>query len=117
MAANRRSRCQTMARRETAMDGRAKAREWPCTRFSHPQPRGRHRLCTSTASTSRAELAGADLDVDAIRESVRADSLHYISLEGLLDSTPDRRETLHTACFTGDYPVPVPGEHEELAQI
>jgi amidophosphoribosyltransferase len=66
---------------------------------------------------TRAELVGADLSVDEICEFVGADSLHYISLEGLIDSTPDRRETLCTACFTGEYPIPVPGEHEQLAQI
>jgi len=66
---------------------------------------------------SRAELIGADLDVDAICDFVGADSLHYISLDGLIGATPDRRETLCTACFTGDYPIPVPGEHEQLAQI
>ena len=66
---------------------------------------------------TRAELVGTDLDVDAICDFVGADSLHYISLDGLIDSTPDRRESLCTACFTGEYPIPVPGEHEQLAQI
>ena len=66
---------------------------------------------------SRAELIGADLDVDEIREFIGADSLHYISLEGLIDATPEDRSALCTACFTGEYPIPVPGEHEELAQI
>ena len=66
---------------------------------------------------TRAELIGADLSVEAIREFVDADSLHYISLEGLIDSVPNERETLCTACFTGDYPIPVPDEHEQLAQI
>ncbi|WP_370469414.1 amidophosphoribosyltransferase [Egicoccus halophilus] len=66
---------------------------------------------------TRAELVGADLDVDAIRDFIGADSLHYISLEGLVASTPHQRERLCTACFTGEYPIPVPGEHEQLAQI
>ncbi|MFA9446361.1 amidophosphoribosyltransferase [Egicoccus sp. AB-alg6-2] len=66
---------------------------------------------------TRAELIGADLDVDAIRDFVGADSLHYISLEGLIGATPNQRERLCTACFTGEYPIPVPGEHEQLAQI
>jgi len=66
---------------------------------------------------SRAELIGADLDVESIREFLDADSLHYISLDGLIDATPDERSQLCTACFTGDYPIPVPGEQEQLAQI
>jgi amidophosphoribosyltransferase len=66
---------------------------------------------------SRAELIGADLSIDEIRDFIGCDSLHYISLDGLIDSTPNRREALCTACFTGEYPIPVPGEHEQLAQI
>jgi amidophosphoribosyltransferase len=66
---------------------------------------------------TRAELIGADLAVEEIREFVGADSLHYLSLDGLIASTPTPRERSCTACFTGDYPIPVPGEHEQLAQI
>jgi amidophosphoribosyltransferase len=66
---------------------------------------------------TRAELIGADLAIDEIREFVGCDSLHYLSLDGLVDATPTPRERLCTACFTGDYPIPVPGEHEQLAQI
>jgi amidophosphoribosyltransferase len=66
---------------------------------------------------TRAELIGADLAIEEIRAFVGSDSLHYISLDGLIDATPTPREKLCTACFTGDYPIPVPGEHEQLAQI
>jgi amidophosphoribosyltransferase len=66
---------------------------------------------------TRAELIGADLAIEEIREFVGCDSLHYISLDGLIDATPTPRDALCTACFTGDYPIPVPGEHEQLAQI
>ncbi len=66
---------------------------------------------------SRAELVGADLGVDEICEFVGADSLHYISLDGLIAATPTAREQLCTACFSGEYPIPVPAEEERLAQI
>jgi amidophosphoribosyltransferase len=66
---------------------------------------------------SRAELVGADLSVEEIRDFIGCDSLHYISLDGLIGATPDDRSQLCTACFTGEYPIPVPGEHEQLAQI
>ncbi|MEX2324404.1 MAG: amidophosphoribosyltransferase [Nitriliruptoraceae bacterium] len=66
---------------------------------------------------SRAELIGADLDVDAICAFIEADSLHYISLDGLVDSVPTAAPALCTACFTGDYPIDVPREHEQLAQV
>jgi amidophosphoribosyltransferase len=66
---------------------------------------------------SRAELIGADLDVESIRAFLGADSLHYISLDGLVESVPTPADALCTACFSGEYPVPVPDEHEQLAQI
>ncbi len=66
---------------------------------------------------SRAELIGADLAVEEIREFIGCDSLHYITLDGLIGATPNERDGLCTACFTGEYPIPVPGEHEQLAQI
>jgi amidophosphoribosyltransferase len=66
---------------------------------------------------SRAELIGADLAVEEIRDFIGCDSLHYISLQGLIASTPNQRERLCTACFSGEYPIPVPGEHEQLAQV
>ena len=51
---------------------------------------------------SSAEFIGADIEVDVVCEFLDADSLHYISLVGLIDSTRDRRDNLCTACFTGD---------------
>jgi amidophosphoribosyltransferase len=66
---------------------------------------------------TRAELIGADLSVDEIRAFIGADSLHFISLDGLIDATPHERDRLCRACFDGQYPIPVPGEHEQLAQI
>jgi amidophosphoribosyltransferase len=66
---------------------------------------------------TRAELIGADLTEQEICDFVEADSLHFISLDGLIGATADPREGLCTACFSGDYPIPVPGEHEQLAQV
>ncbi len=66
---------------------------------------------------SRAELVGADLEVDEIRDFIGCDSLHYLSLQGLIASTPHQRERLCTACFSGEYPIPVPAERDHLAQI
>lgn len=66
---------------------------------------------------SRAELIGADLTVEEIRAFVGADSLHYIDLDALIESVPTPRDELCHACFSGDYPIPVPGEQDRLAQI
>jgi amidophosphoribosyltransferase len=57
---------------------------------------------------TRAELVANGLGVDEIRGSIGADSLGYISLDGMVAATRQPRERLCTACFTGDYPVPLP---------
>jgi len=57
---------------------------------------------------TRAELIASGLSVDEIRASVGADSLAYISLEGLIAATTIERDKLCTACFTGQYPIGLP---------
>jgi amidophosphoribosyltransferase len=57
------------------------------------------------------------MDVEQIRAFVGADSLHYLSLDGLIDAVPQPAEALCTACFTGRYPIPVPAEEARLSQI
>ena len=59
---------------------------------------------------SRSELIANGLDVDGIRRSIGADTLGYVSLEGLVGATEQPRSRLCTACFTGEYPIPLPGE-------
>jgi amidophosphoribosyltransferase len=55
----------------------------------------------------RSELIGARLDVEGIRRHIGADTLGYLSLEGMVSATGGTREEHCTACFTGDYLVPV----------
>ncbi|MFZ0530859.1 MAG: amidophosphoribosyltransferase [Propionicimonas sp.] len=57
---------------------------------------------------TRAELIAPGLSVDEIRRSIGADSLGYISLEGLMASTGIPGKRLCRACFDGVYPVPIP---------
>jgi len=57
---------------------------------------------------SRAELIAAGLEVEEIRRSIGADSLGYVSLEGLVKATTLAEENLCTACFTGKYPIQIP---------
>jgi amidophosphoribosyltransferase len=57
---------------------------------------------------TRAELVANGLGVDEVRASIGADSLGYISLDGMVTATRQPQERLCTACFTGDYPVPLP---------
>jgi amidophosphoribosyltransferase len=59
---------------------------------------------------TRAELIANGLDVDEIAASVGADSLGYISLEGMIEATGQTAERLCQACFTGQYPIELPDE-------
>ena len=59
-----------------------------------------------------AELVAASLSEEDIRRRVGATTLHYLTLEGLQKSTGLPADRFCRACFTGDYPIPVP---EELA--
>ena len=59
---------------------------------------------------SRAELIASGLEVDEIRRSIGADSLGYVSMEGLVGATTIPESKLCTACFTGTYPIEVPAD-------
>nr|WP_284289223.1 hypothetical protein [Angustibacter aerolatus] len=54
---------------------------------------------------SRAELVANGLNVEEIRASIGADSLGYISDEGMIAATGQPAERLCTACFSGVYPI------------
>ncbi len=59
---------------------------------------------------TRAELIANGLSPEEIAASVGADTLGYISLEGMVDATKQTTDTLCTACFTGTYPIELPDE-------
>ncbi len=57
---------------------------------------------------TRAELIATGLAVEEVCTSIGADSLGYISEEGMVAATRQPPERLCTACFTGVYPVAMP---------
>lgn len=60
---------------------------------------------------TRSELIAADQSVEDIRQFVTADTLGFLSEEGLYAFTGDpKRAEFCDACFTGRYPIPVPDE-------
>jgi amidophosphoribosyltransferase len=61
------------------------------------------------------ELIAARKTVPAIREYLGADSLGYLSLDGLIRAVDLPRDIFCLACFTGVYPVPVQMEMDKLA--
>ncbi|HEY7666594.1 MAG TPA: amidophosphoribosyltransferase [Actinomycetota bacterium] len=58
--------------------------------------------------STRHELVASDLAVDEIRAFVGADSLGYLSLDGLVAASGGEREAFCRACFDGEYPIEVP---------
>jgi amidophosphoribosyltransferase len=59
---------------------------------------------------SRAELIANGLSVDEICASIGADSLAYVTLDALVESTHQPKDSLCRACFDGIYPVELPAE-------
>jgi len=57
---------------------------------------------------SRAELIATGLNTDEICRSIGADSLGYVSLEGLVEATEVPNDHLCRACFDGVYPIEIP---------
>jgi len=63
----------------------------------------------------RFELIAAQKTILQICQQVGADSLGYLSIEGLLRAVDLPRELFCLACFTGEYPIPVQMEMDKLA--
>ena len=59
---------------------------------------------------TRAELIATGMSVEEVRESIGADTLGYLSVDGMVEATGQPRSELCTACFTGDYPITPPAE-------
>ena len=64
---------------------------------------------------TRWELIAAQKAVEEIRAHIGADSLGYLSPEGLVNAVAAAKGGLCMACFTGDYPHPVPLQMDKLA--
>ncbi|MBE9127456.1 MULTISPECIES: amidophosphoribosyltransferase [unclassified Coleofasciculus] len=57
---------------------------------------------------SQDQLIAATKSVAEIAEQIGVDSLAYLSWEGMMLATQEDPNSFCSACFTGDYPVPVP---------
>ncbi|MCL2141006.1 MAG: amidophosphoribosyltransferase [Dehalococcoidia bacterium] len=64
---------------------------------------------------TKQELIATRMSVDEIRDYIGADSLGYLSLDGLVKSTGLPKNEFCLACFTGAYPIPVQLEMDKLA--
>jgi len=60
------------------------------------------------------ELIASSKSVEEIRRHIGADSLDYLNIEGLMRAVEQPRDSFCTACFTGDYPMPVQLQMDKL---
>jgi amidophosphoribosyltransferase len=72
-------------------------------------PPTRHSCFYGVDTPERAKLLGAQMNVEQMRDYINADSLAFISIEGLYRALGDERDSAAPqrcdACFTGDYPT------------
>ena len=61
------------------------------------------------------ELIASHKEVPEIADYIGADSLGYLSMEGLIESIALPKDLFCLACFTGEYPIPVQLEMDKLA--
>jgi amidophosphoribosyltransferase len=66
---------------------------------------------------SRAELIAATQSLDQIREFIEADTLAYLSLDGLLRAVRPDGPSYCTSCYTGRYPVALPRDEHAYLQL
>jgi amidophosphoribosyltransferase len=64
---------------------------------------------------TRKELMAANNSQEQIRDFLGADSLGYLSLEGMIAGTGLPANEFCTACYTGQYPSPVESEMDKFA--
>ena len=65
----------------------------------------------------RQELIAATHSLEETRKYVAADTLGYLSMEGLMSSVKGRGPSYCTSCYTGRYPVAFPRDHNAYLQL
>lgn len=65
----------------------------------------------------RAELIGATHTLEEIRKYIGADTLGYLSLDGLLGSVGSEPKNYCTSCYTAEYPVAFPRDQAAYQQL
>jgi amidophosphoribosyltransferase len=65
----------------------------------------------------KAELIAATHTLEEIRNFLEADSVGYMSLEGLLTAVGSQRRSYCSSCYTGIYPVEIPRDEATYLQL
>ena len=70
-------------------------------------PPTKHPCYYGIDTSRREELIANTMNNEEIRAFIGADSLHYISMEGMFAAMKNKAERYCAACFSGDYPAGV----------
>ncbi len=75
----------------------------------------RHPCFFGVDMATRRELIAGQKSIPEICKFIGADTLGYLSIDGLIKAVDLPRDNFCLACFTGDYPIPVQLEMDKLA--
>lgn len=64
--------------------------------------------------SDQSELIAAHMSIEEIREYIGADTLGYLSFNGMIRATGQPANTFCASCFTGVYPIPVGGQADKI---
>ena len=78
-------------------------------------PPVRHPCYYGIDMATRAELLASGLTIEEIADFIGADSLAYLPLDALVESSGRPKDSLCRACFDGEYPAGVPAEERLVA--
>lgn len=65
----------------------------------------------------QSTLIAATMSKEEVRIELDADSLHYLSLAGLISATGLTKDTFCTSCFTGEYPIDIGDRKLEIKKV
>ena len=66
---------------------------------------------------SKSELIAATHTIGEIREFLEADSVAYLSLEGMMSAVGSEKSSYCSSCYTGHYPVECPSDETRYLQL
>lgn len=68
-------------------------------------------------TASKDELIGSRMSIDEIKDQLKADSLGYLSIDGMMKAMGESKDKFCLACMDKNYPIPVPKDEERLKLV
>ena len=67
--------------------------------------------------TTRKQLMASSRSIKEVEKKIGADSLAYISIDGMVEAIGVEKEKLCLGCVTGEYPVKIEGEKYRFQEV